>query len=59
MIKLAYALGCKPQEVRDMSPTELASLINTIRPKKNFGGMSEGQARSITDRINANPDKYA
>ncbi len=41
-----------------MSPTELSNLLNAIRPKKSFGGMSEDQAKMLTDMIHENPDMF-
>lgn len=48
-----------PSEFRTMSPTEVGNWFNANRPIKYYGGMSESQARDITDRMAANPDKYA
>ncbi len=51
-------LGLSPSEFRSMSPREVGVWFNANRPVKYYGGMSETQAQSITDRISANPDKY-
>ena len=48
-----------PSEFWGMSPDEIGAWYNAKRPRKGFGNMSEDNAKSITDRINANPDKYA
>ena len=53
------ALGLPPSEYRQMSAKEVGIWYNANRPRKNYGNMSEEQAQRLTDRINANPDKYA
>lgn len=45
--------------IRTSSPSELAIMISARRPQKTYGGMTESQAREITDRMAANPEKYA
>lgn len=52
-------LGLSRSDFWAMSPDELAHWYNANRPKQNYGRMSEDQAKSITDRIKANPEKYA
>ena len=41
-----------------MSPDEIGEYINAKRPQKSYGRMTEEQARSISDTINKNPEKY-
>lgn len=41
-----------------MSPIELGKWFNANRPKQNVAGMSEDQAKMLTDMINENPEEY-
>lgn len=51
-------LELSPSEFWAMSPDEVGEYINAKRPTQHYGRMNEQQARELTDRINANPDKY-
>lgn len=53
------AMGLGRSDFWDMSPDELGEWYNANRPRKSYGRLSESEAQSLTDRINANPDKYA
>ena len=52
-------MGLQPSEFWKMSPHETSVYIDTMRPRKSYGRMSEDEAKRITDRIKANPEKYA
>ncbi|QDP61689.1 MAG: hypothetical protein Unbinned4466contig1000_1 [Prokaryotic dsDNA virus sp.] len=41
-----------------MSPTELGRWFNANRPKRTIAGMSEDQAKMLTDIINENPEEF-
>lgn len=58
LIEYALALGYEMPSIRTSSPNELALMINARRPKKSYGGMSEDQAKMLTDMINENPEAY-
>jgi ribosomal protein L7Ae-like RNA K-turn-binding protein len=42
-----------------MSPTELGRWYNANRPKPMVAGMTEDQAKMLTDMINENPEEFA
>ncbi|QGZ13099.1 hypothetical protein [Alteromonas phage XX1924] len=41
-----------------MSPDEVGEWYNAKRPRKVVSGMSEDQAKALTDMINANPEEF-
>lgn len=58
LIDVCYALGLAPSEARSMSPLELGKWFNANRPKQNIAGMTEDQAKLLTDMINENPEEF-
>ena len=59
LYKATAQLGLAPSEFWMMSPKEISIWFNSNRPTKYYGGMNEDQAKSITDRMNENPDRYS
>jgi hypothetical protein len=41
-----------------MSPDELGVWFNTTRPRLEVSGMTEEQAKMLTDMINENPEDF-
>ena len=41
-----------------MSPDEVGEWYNSSRPRQMIAGMTEDQAKMLTDLINENPDEY-
>ncbi len=58
LYKTCVALELSPSDFWAMSPDEVGEYVNSKRPMQHYGRMSEDQAKTITDRIKANPDKY-
>lgn len=52
------ALGLAPSEFWQMSPTEIGYWYNANRPTQNISGMTEDQAKLLTDMINENPEEF-
>ncbi len=51
--------GLSRSDFWSMSPDELSEWYNVNRPRQSYGRMTEDEAKRISDRIAANPDKYA
>lgn len=59
LYKTCTSLDLAPSEFWQMSPKEVGIWINANRPPQQIGAINERQAKAMTDRMHANPDKYA
>lgn len=51
-------MGLSPSDFWSMSPDEVGEWYNANRPRQNVAGMTEDQAKLLTDMINENPEEF-